>query len=116
MIDDFESLSSELEERMAVFSKTQKIFQDTQQLGNRVEHSIDHNHLYIQKLSDILKFVKEKNIQELKDRSLLKKKSGEDISWMPFKSKRQILEENLNMFRQFYYKKQAELERYSNNY
>jgi hypothetical protein len=111
MAKDFENLSNELMERMEVFNQSKLRFDQITETTNKIEMNIDQNHLKIQKFSDALKWTRGKDFSEKRNRQHLRKKLGDEKHWLPFKSKKQVLKENLELFKGFYQKKHLMLER-----
>lgn len=111
MAKDFEDLSKELMERMEVFNQSKQRFDLAQATSNRIEMSIDQNHLKIQKLSDALKWSRGRDFSDKSNRQVLRKKLGPEKEWLPFKTKKQVHKENLDLFKGHYQKRQIILER-----
>jgi hypothetical protein len=111
MAKDFENLSKELMERMQVFNNSKIRYQKASDSTHKIELAIDNNHQKIQKLSEALKWAKGKNFAEKQNRQILRKKIKEDSTWLPFKTKKQVLKENLDLFKGYYQKKQILQER-----
>ena len=110
MTRDFESLSKELMERMEVFNQSKFRFQKASDMIQQIEMNIDQNHSQIQKFSEALKWSKKKDFTDKNNRQILRKKLGKDKTWLPFKTKKQVLKENLELFKGYYQKKQIMLE------
>lgn len=111
MAEDFEELSMELHSRMEVFQKSQQRVQKAEELTRQMETILDRNHARIHKLSESLKQIGALDLEKKQQRMALKKSLGEDADCLPFKTKREVLQANLAVFRKFYKKKAEEFDR-----
>lgn len=111
MAKDFENLSKELMKRMRLFNESKTRFQKSSETSQQIELTIDRNHQRIQRLSDAVKWAKQKDFTQKVHRQTLRRKLGADKEWLPFKTKKQVLKENLDLFKGFYQKKQIYIER-----